>query len=569
MTQPFISFCNKRYASMMTELSIAKVAQLQSINFSMPLSAAREAATRDLIQLAISLDSLTDSLNAYKYAFDKVQVNVSKEERKLLDRWSEVKSDLLQRWLFTTLLTKPSRNTFAQFRRLLLLKDKVNETAVYCGTHSGKCNLGYIRPFIGVDHLNCFSYNVNERKNWVESTAQGMENGITFIFMTGSKLLASGLDKNLTVKIPGYSNVYSATAGSEGIQVIIHAPSQSPMPNLDGVNIAPGMSTDIGITSRENIRLPSPYGECTTTNFEKELLVKSVRAELGFEPEAGAGMLATRYTTGACRTACLLRHIWEHCRCLLMSGSLPFFNSSLSCGQLDNNVLFDRSEGAHNSCFDLDRMTKEPCKEKLEKLFDDLHCVRRVLSRQKLETEHSFKCHCPMPCHSEEYDLTIGTSRWPSPGPELDSAYISIVLHKIVPYFRQFNHTMTDEVLNYLLDTKNKAEIMENFARLTVYIKSLKVEKIEEIADYTVLKLFSDIGNKTLFINICMNSTITVAECPRGFHVGAAARLSRIMSLRFEEQGWLGHALSLTKLEGFGQRSHTEGLVLIRTQEGP
>ena len=39
---------------------------------------------------------------------------------------------------------------------------------------------------------------------------------------------------------------------------------------------------------------------------------------------------------------------------------------------------------------------------------------------------------------------------------------------------------------------------MEDFARVTVYIKSMRVEKIEQIRAYTVVDLISDIG-KILF----------------------------------------------------------------------
>ena len=35
---------------------------------------------------------------------------------------------------------------------------------------------------------------------------------------------------------------------------------------------------------------------------------------------------------------------------------------------------------------------------------------------------------------------------------------------------------------------------MNNFARVTVYIRSLKVDKVEQIASYTIVDLISDIG---------------------------------------------------------------------------
>ena len=112
----------------------------------------------------------------------------------------------------------------------------------------------------------------------VESSAQGMENGITFVFMTGSKMIASEFGQWV---VPGFRNTFDTTSGSDGVQIMIHSPDVAPMPNLDGINVSPGEDTTIGVTSTEEIRLSRPYSHCATENTEGELLMKSVEATLG------------------------------------------------------------------------------------------------------------------------------------------------------------------------------------------------------------------------------------------------------------------------------------------------
>ena len=144
-------------------------------------------------------------------------------------------------------------------------------------------------------------------------------------------------------------------------------------------------------------------------------------------------------------------------------------------------------------CFDLQNMTKLECTNFLSKLFSDLSCVQRMLMRTNNEIV-DLKCDCPTPCRSKEYSLTIGTSSWPSPGPELDAAYTNIVRGIVIPDFRRKQTPLLNRTIYYLENESNKNEIIANFARVTVYIRSLKVERSEQVAAYTILDLMSDIG---------------------------------------------------------------------------
>ena len=149
-----------------------------------------------------------------------------------------------------------SDEVWEQFtHRLYCLRENTDDTMVYCGHNGIKCNNWYMRKFWVVNHLTCCTYNTMEGKPKAETFTQGIENGVTFIFMTGSSLIASKYD---TWTIPGFRNTFHTSSGSDGIRLIIHSPDMGPMPNLDGIDVSPGMDTTIGITSKEDIRLPHP-----------------------------------------------------------------------------------------------------------------------------------------------------------------------------------------------------------------------------------------------------------------------------------------------------------------------
>ena len=298
-----------------------------------------------------------------------------------------------------------------------------------------------------------------EGKPTAETFTQGIENGVTFIFMTGSNLIASKYD---TWTIPGFRNTFHTSSGSDGIRLIIHSPDMGPMPNLDGIDVSPGMDTTIGITSKEDIRLPHPYSKCSTHNIE-ELLMKSVEATLGYKPIEDDGMVLSKYNVGKCRGTCFLRHVWEECGCLLLSENLPFLNSSLLCGHNKYEIFLNPKKYGMGHCFNRENMFKAKCRNFLEPLFTDLKCIRkvtRILDHKPDDTkERILKCSCPVPCHTRDYDLTVGTSVWPSPGPELNAAYNTIVKKTVIPNLQQsYNTSLTVEAIAYLSKEDDRYE---------------------------------------------------------------------------------------------------------------
>ena len=320
---------------------------------------------------------------------------------------------------------------------------------------------------------------------------------MTFVFMTGSKLVASEYGQHKLWLLPGYRNTFETSAGSEGMRIIIHSPKTAPYPDLQGIDISPGMATTIGIRSKENNRLAYPYGECATYDIEEDLLIKSMADKHIYKPSGNTGILSSDYSTIQCRSSCLQRYFWEECGCLAISEKIPFFNSSLLCAQEKGEILANPDLYGYEECFELNTILKDKCISLFKKLFSDIKCMQRVFrmtDNVPKEHEKDFACQCPVPCKSREYKLTAGASRWPSPGPELDAAYNRIVKKTIIPYFQNLNSSLTDGPIRYLSNKSNRQEIMENFARVTVYVKSMRGKKIEQIAAYTFIDLISDIG---------------------------------------------------------------------------
>ncbi len=231
IVQPHISFCNKRYASMITHLALTKFSRafLEKTQFKvdLPKDPDRAQAIIEFRNVLFSLDHIASKL----MTFEEDAGNLTSAERELLRQWSEVSDDLYSRWLLTSLLAIPSHDANLQSKRIIMLKDNIDDAMLYCGGKQGRCNTQYMKSFLSVENLNCFAYDATEGQPLKESTVQGIENGITFVFMTGSKILASEFNQSVMWFLPGFNNTFHTSAGGEGYRLMIHAPYNAPMPD--------------------------------------------------------------------------------------------------------------------------------------------------------------------------------------------------------------------------------------------------------------------------------------------------------------------------------------------------
>ena len=150
-----------------------------------------------------------------------------------------------------------------------------------------------------------------------------------------------------------------------------------------------------------------------------------------------------------------------------------------------------------------------PYSQSINHLLDDLKCVQDVKDRFLVEKD--ILCDCQPACEDMNYDLTLGQSIWPAQG--LETTEISELLtlpgNKLTKYFNASVHADTAEIINdYLFkndiegmeeeESIRDTEIMKNFARVTIYARSLSVQQTEQIPAYTMTQLISDIGKHIL-----------------------------------------------------------------------
>ncbi len=273
----------------------------------------------------------------------------------------------------------------------------------------------------------------------------------------------------------------------------------SPNPSQEGFDIPPGYATAVGVTGEEVIRLPQPYSDCSNSNIEDINLFERIEKETNVNGSIITDKSEHNYRVIDCRSSCIQRYIWESCGCLDLNEKLPLFNMDLLCVHLGQKTeLLYRLK--NNEILDICMQNKTNSMlgflKQIEKLVFEAKCVKRIKT-SNVEME----CKCPPPCLLRKYNLDLGVARWPAPGPETDEAYEKLVTNSVIPSFKKLNTTMGDLVMDYLSQWEKREEILQNFARVTVYMKSRAVQRIEEVEAYSEMDLISDMG-KTIYFNL-------------------------------------------------------------------
>jgi len=134
----------------------------------------------------------------------------------------------------------------------------LNKTLLFCSFNVEECNSNdfdwYFDRFFG----NCFRFNVNIRK-------------IRSITQTGNVF---GLHLELFV---GNSDLNPDFISNSGFQIVINNQSQYPSWN-DGLELAPGFTTNLEVSRHFSSKLGYPYSDCLdeTQTFDSELYRKTV-----------------------------------------------------------------------------------------------------------------------------------------------------------------------------------------------------------------------------------------------------------------------------------------------------
>ncbi len=267
------------------------------------------------------------------------------------------------------------------------------------------------------------------------------------------------------------------------------------------------------------IRKSAPYSNCTSRNLEAPKLFKSAGQNLNFS--YGGRVDEGNYDIHTCFSTCLQRKIFTECGCFDIREAYAYHYHGRMCGKT-NNITEQLFSGRIAACFyefnlqlsvsqeneNFSQFYKRKGKDILELclapyqvMISDFNCIKKV--KDLFNNVKNTHCNCPPPCRIMNYDLSTGLAKWPTSDPNLDNAYNKLMpdydSHGLMAYLKGLNNTVSDDIVKYLSASENRREIMKNFARVTVYEKSLSLIQMEEFAAYTLLDILSDLG-MSLFI---------------------------------------------------------------------
>ncbi|XP_053552801.1 amiloride-sensitive sodium channel subunit alpha-like, partial [Bombina bombina] len=223
-----------------------------------------------------------------------------------------------------------------------------------------------------------------------------------------------------------------------GLRVLLHGQGEMPFPEDEGVNVPPGQESDIGVVKVHVKRLEEPY----SSNCSSGENIRNYYTDV----------YGTDYSREACKKSCAQAKMVKNCGCRIWEFPAP----------PESNVpLCNISEPSVNHCVEL---------------------YEYKLSHDQL------KCHCPLQCEEEIFELTLSSSQWPS------NVYL-------------------DSFSKHLSRRKGFQDlqsIRDNLVKIVVYYQQLNYELIEEVPSLQLVDLFSSIGGLVgLWIGV---SICTVAE---------------------------------------------------------
>ncbi|CAH1788012.1 unnamed protein product [Owenia fusiformis] len=334
---------------------------------------------------------------------------------------------------------------------------------VSCDFKGEPCKREMFRYEFNNEYFNCYTFNgvgtnVSSKMVWTGSLY-----GLNIVFYID----VSTLNPNYTIYNPK-----SPSGGNSGIRVIIHPPHTQPDIINNGINIAPGFSTDIGLNLYRKERLEPPWGEC-----------KNGKRIEGFEYE---------YSVTSCRGQCRQWYLYAKCHCVSAFFLVPKDLVNVQyCGKLNLKNL--NSDKANISVIteDLDR----------------LDCERNHIRHHVGSYPKGLRCDCPMPCSHNQYTKQLSYSKWPF------KAAINSYYHTQLKYIANYEHLSMYPAIE---NARNKSDeefydvFHQNFLRLNVFYDSLNEYVTKQVKDYELVDFAAEVGG---VYGICAGiSIVTVCE---------------------------------------------------------
>ncbi len=425
----------------------------------------------------------------------------SDENSTIYEKLALIHSELSERYTLTPLLMNSPYVDYWDIMENISPDATPKETLRYCSNSGLECQK--FKPYTHSHFHRCFEYVISNDKTNNEMFAQGVNNGVTFVFFTGARLAAHALNQSSLWLMPGWEHTFMPSAAVDGVRLVIENPNIVVDPFHRGTDIPPGFSTLIGVTGRQVLKLSSPYSDCVTVDPELLLLHETLARDIPdiAEKLSESKMAKSSYSPIRCRSACLQKIIWSECQCLDPRLQMPVLLPSMLCGAPGKNttharMFFNPEQFGREHCFESNGefLASEECSF-LHNIISSLACAKGVkLIHAKQENEHRQTCSCPSQCQSYEYDLSFSHSVWPSPGIETDTAYVKLIKNDLAKQYENMNTTESDKIVGYLLNEDNRNEIMKDFARVTIYNERLSTTQVQQVPAYSGEDLISDIG---------------------------------------------------------------------------
>ncbi|XP_045197305.2 FMRFamide-activated amiloride-sensitive sodium channel-like [Mercenaria mercenaria] len=348
-----------------------------------------------------------------------------------------------------------------------------DDMVLSCRFKNADCGIqNFSLNFDGKNYYNCFTFAVNENQSEeILQNNPGPDNGLSLILSLGKESSPPGSYGIYDMKNP--------TGFSGGMRVQIHNRNTVPTPFYHGFDIPPGYSSSVGLKARIHSRLPKPYGDCTTQNYDEEQNHEN--------------------TVFTCLQQCQQKILVKICGC--KTSALPVLSNLKPkvpfCSEIKN--------WKHKS---------DLYKGQNQVVLNQLLCEQRVIENLRTDRSYEDDCGCSEPCKEMSYEQSLSMLYWPeefyqlgflselytgnnaSKPTELVQEALDILNITSTKY-----STLAMQGISEDLDRSDKIEIArasaiirQNFMRLNVFLQDLRVTEHIQIPVYDLSSLFSDIG---------------------------------------------------------------------------
>ncbi|XP_065836422.1 amiloride-sensitive sodium channel subunit gamma-like isoform X2 [Oscarella lobularis] len=236
--------------------------------------------------------------------------------------------------------------TFEEYR---LLGHQLDDFLLECTWKGQPCNRSHFVTFQNHKYGNCFTFN----------SGRDSQHKKLPILRTSRPGAEYGLQLSLYLEQEEYIGTVSSKAG---VRLLVHSQQSVPFPEEEGVDVAPGFASSVGVKLVEVIRLQHPWGNCSSGNG-----LTSIYDDLHGPME---------YSAVVCYKSCLAKAVKERCGCTAYEFPLN--------GRVCESKAVNETEG---------------------------QCVDDVYEMYRLE---KFSCNCPQACVDRMYSTTVSASTWPS-----------------------------------------------------------------------------------------------------------------------------------------------------------